>query len=62
MADTIIDTKIDPASPIPLEKKKNMQIQRKRTYGDSNREALREWAPLVLRRPCRCPAGGVPLQ
>jgi hypothetical protein len=25
-ADRIIDTKIDPASPIPLEKKKNMQI------------------------------------
>ena len=39
-ADRIIDTKIDPASPIPLEKKKNMQNQRRRASVGSNREGM----------------------
>ena len=39
-----------------------MQTQRKRTYGDSNREALCEWGPCDRGGPCRCPAGAVPLQ
>jgi hypothetical protein len=70
-ADRMIDTKIDPASPIPLEKKKNMQNQRRRASVGSNREGMAN-GRLCACRPTlalRSPLGGhsherpaVPLQ